>query len=148
MVCLTNGSHHPQVTYYSNLEKLMRKLLFTLLITALSVVTADAQRKTDALDRGLVAVKVSNGVFVSWRQQADEYYDVTYNLYRNGTKVNSEPLSVTNYTDANGTTSSTYTVKAVIDGTEKEACDAVSVWSNGRYSANGVAGAPNYLTIP
>ena len=78
----------------------MRKLLFTLLITALSVVTADAQRKTDALDRGLVAVKVSNGVFVSWRQQADEYYDVTYNLYRNGTKVNSEPLTVTNYTDA------------------------------------------------
>ena len=133
MVCLTNKGRcrrRPQVTYYSNLEKLMRKLLFTLLITALSVVTADAQRKTDALDRGLVAVKVSNGVFVSWRQQADEYYDVTYNLYRNGTKVNATPLTVTNYTDANGTTSSTYTVKAVIDGTEKEASAAKSVWAN------------------
>ncbi len=108
----------------------MRKLLFTLLITALSVVTADAQRKTDALDRGLVAVKVSNGVFVSWRQQADEYYDVTYNLYRNGTKVNATPLSVTNYTDANGTTSSTYTVKAVVKGIEQEASAAKSVWAN------------------
>ena len=108
----------------------MRKLLFTLLITALSVVTANAQRKTDALDRGLVAVKVSNGVFVSWRQQADEYYDVTYNLYRNGTKVNATPLSVTNYTDANGTTSSTYTVKAVVKGVEQEASAAKSVWAN------------------
>ncbi len=126
----------------------MKKYLFTLFLVTLAAVTADAQRKTDALDRGLVAVKVSNGVFVSWRQQADEYYDVTYNLYRNGTKVNATPLSVTNYTDTGGNTSSTYTVKAVIDGTEKEACDAVSVWSNGQYSANGVAGAPNYLTIP
>ena len=108
----------------------MRKYLFTLFLVTLAAVTADAQRKTDALDRGLVAVKVSNGVFVSWRQQADEYYDVTYNLYRNGTKVNSEPLSVTNYTDANGTTSSTYTVKAVVKGVEQEASAAKTVWAN------------------
>lgn len=126
----------------------MKRHIITIVLALITVMTASAQRKTDQLDRGLVAVKVSNGVFVSWRQQADEYYDVTYNLYRNGTKVNATPLSVTNYTDANGTTSSTYTVKAVVDGTEKEACDAVSVWSNGQYSANGVAGAPNYLTIP
>lgn len=126
----------------------MKRHIITIVLALITVMTASAQRKTDLLDRGLVAVKVSNGVFVSWRQQADEYYDVTYNLYRNGTKVNATPLSVTNYTDTGGNTSSTYTVKAVVDGTEKEACDAVSVWSNGQYSANGVAGAPNYLTIP
>ena len=108
----------------------MRKFIYTLLLAALSVITANAQRFTDQLDRGLVAVKTDNGVFVSWRQQADEYYNVTYNIYRNGTKLNSEPLSVSNYTDASGTTSSTYTVSAIVDGTEQTQCSAVSVWAN------------------
>ena len=108
----------------------MKKHLFILLLLALTVVTANAQRKTDPLDRGLVAVKVSNGVFVSWRQQAEEYYDVTYNLYRNGTKINSEPLTVTNFTDASGTTSSTYTVSAVVKGVEQTQCAAKTVWAN------------------
>lgn len=108
----------------------MKKHFFILLLLALTALTSNAQRKTDPLDRGLVAVKVSNGVFVSWRQQAEEYYDVTYNLYRNGTKINSEPLTVTNFTDASGTTSSTYTVKAVVKGVEQEASAAKSVWAN------------------
>ena len=43
-----------------------------------------AQRVTDRLDRGLVAVKTSGGVFCSWRINAEEYYAVTYNLYRDG----------------------------------------------------------------
>ncbi|MBQ3805375.1 MAG: hypothetical protein II844_06160 [Prevotella sp.] len=108
----------------------MKKHLFILLLLALTALTSNAQRKTDPLDRGLVAVKVSNGVFVSWRQQAEEYYDVTYNLYRNGTKINSEPLTVTNFTDASGTTSSTYTVSAVVKGVEQAQCAAKSVWAN------------------
>lgn len=108
----------------------MKRHIITIVLALITVMTASAQRKTDLLDRGLVAVKVSNGVFVSWRQQADEYYDVTYNLYRNGTKVNATPLSVTNYTDANGTTSSTYTVKAVVKGIEQEASAAKTVWAN------------------
>lgn len=108
----------------------MKRHIITIVLALITVMTASAQRKTDQLDRGLVAVKVSNGVFVSWRQQADEYYDVTYNLYRNGTKVNATPLSVTNYTDANGTTSSTYTVKAVVKGVEQEASAAKTVWAN------------------
>lgn len=61
-------------------------VLFAVL-SIVSVSDADAQRKTDQLDRGLVAVKVSSGVYVSWRVQADEYYDVTYNLYRNGALI-------------------------------------------------------------
>jgi hypothetical protein len=46
-----------------------------------------AQRVIDKLDRGVVAVKTSSGVFVSWRIQSDEYYDVTYNLYRDGSLI-------------------------------------------------------------
>ena len=70
----------------------------------LSCTNVMGQRFADRLDRGLVAVKTSSGVYCSWRIQADEYYDVKYNLYRDGTKVNAEPLDVSNYTDAGGAT--------------------------------------------
>lgn len=106
----------------------MKKFYMLLVLLSLSV-AGFAQRFTDTVDRGLVAVKVSNGVFVSWRVFGEEYYDVTYNLYRNGTKVNSKPLSVSNFTDASGSTSSTYTVVPVIDGVEQEKSAAVKVWS-------------------
>ena len=106
----------------------MKKFYMLLVLLSLSV-AGFAQRFTDTVDRGLVAVKVTNGVFVSWRVFGEEYYDVTYNLYRNGTKVNSKPLSVSNFTDASGSTSSTYTVAPVIDGMEQEKSAAVKVWS-------------------
>lgn len=105
----------------------MRKF-YLLFVFSLISVFGFAQRFTDTVDRGLVAVKVTNGVFVSWRVFGEEYYGVTYNLYRNGTKVNQKPLSVTNFTDASGSTSSTYTVAPVIDGVEQEKCAAVKVW--------------------
>ena len=76
----------------------MKKLGLLFLSMFISCV-AFAQRMTDVVDRGLVAVKVNSGVYLSWRVFGEEYYDITYNLYRNGTKVNSTPLSVSNYTD-------------------------------------------------
>ncbi len=108
----------------------MKKALTLLILSVLMAFTASAQRKTDPLDRGVVAVKTSSGVFVSWRIQADEYYDVKYNIYRNGTKLNSTPLNVSNYTDNSGTASSTYTVKAVKNGVEGSASKAASVWTS------------------
>ena len=62
----------------------MRKF-YLLFVFSLISVFGFAQRYTDTVDRGLVAVKVTNGVFVSWRVFGEEYYGVTYNLYRNGT---------------------------------------------------------------
>lgn len=106
----------------------MRKFYLLFVFSLISIV-GFAQRFTDTVDRGLVAVKVSNGVFVSWRVFGEEYYGVTYNLYRNGTKVNQKPLSVSNFTDASGSTSSSYTVAPVIDGVEQEKCAAVKVWA-------------------
>jgi hypothetical protein len=88
-----------------------------------------AQRVTDQLDRGLIAMKVSNGVYLSWRIQADEYYDVTYKVYRNGSPITATPLEVSNYTDKSGNLSSTYTVAAVVKGVEQAQCKAVPVWS-------------------
>ena len=110
--------------------KLTKKTFLLLALIMMSVLTAYSQRKTDALDRGLIAIKTTNGVYCSWRIMGEEYYDVTYNLYRDGTKVNSEPLSVSNYSDAAGTASSKYTVKAVVRGTEQAASKEATVWTD------------------
>ena len=105
------------------------KRIFMLSVLLLTMVLGViAQRKTDQLDRGLVAIKTNSGVFCSWRILGEEYYDVTYNLYRNGVKI-AEGLNVSNYTDAAGSVGSKYTVKSVVRGKEKEASKEASVWS-------------------
>lgn len=93
-------------------------------------------RQMESLDRGAVAVKVSNGVFVSWRILGTEFNGVNYNLYRDGTKVNSSPLTVSNYTDTSGTASSAYSISAIIDGVEQAKSASVNIMSS------------NYLSVP
>ncbi|WP_440119655.1 rhamnogalacturonan lyase [Paenibacillus sp. QZ-Y1] len=89
------------------------------------------------LDRGVVAVKTGTGVFVSWRLLGTEGSNVSFNVYRDGTKVNASPITnSTNLQDASGTSSSKYTVRAVVSGTEQTASAATSVWGN------------NYLSVP
>ncbi len=102
-----------------------------------STPVANGTRQMENLDRGVVAVKVSNGVFVSWRMLGTEPIGVSYNLYRGSTKVNSAPITGgPNFVDLNGTTGSTYTVRAIINGVEYGASPGASVWSN------------SYLQIP
>lgn len=88
---------------------------------------AHAQRFTDKLDRGLVAVPSGTGYLVSWRVFAEEYYGVTYNLYRGSTLI-AEGLEVSNYWDS--TQGSSYQVAPVVDGVEGDKCDAVTPWSS------------------
>mgnify|MGYP003408641982 FL=1 len=92
----------------------MKKRLLLLSLLAVMAIGAWAQRTVDVIDRGLVAVKVNGGVYCSWRILGEEYYDVTYNLYRDGVKVNDQPLSVSNYRDTGGSLTSKYTVTAVV----------------------------------
>lgn len=81
------------------------------------------------LDRGVVAVKVGNGVFVSWRLLGTDPQSVTFNLYRNGSLVNGTPIDdATNFIDAAGTTASSYEVRAIVDGKEQGADKQVEVW--------------------
>jgi hypothetical protein len=92
------------------------------------------------IDRGVVAVKVADGVYVGWRMMGYEYNptsasSVSYNVYRSGTKIASVTDS-TNYLDASGTTSSTYAVSAVISGTECPQSPSAATW------------AQEYLRIP
>lgn len=110
----------------------LRIIGLALLSGMMSYVSANAAtHQMERLERGVVAVKTTGGVFVSWRFLGTDQSSTSFNLYRDGTLVNSSPLtSVTNYTDANGTVSSTYTVRAVNNGTESNDSKSASVWSD------------------
>ena len=91
------------------------------------------------LDRGVVAVKVTGGVYVGWRMLGTEYdttaSNVSYNLYKDGSKLQNVTDS-TNFLDAAGTATSKYTVSAVTKGVEGAQSDPVTPW------------AQNYTSIP
>ena len=101
--------------------------------------TAIGHYQMENLDRGLVAVVVTNGVYVGWRMLGYEYTgtdsDTSYNLYRNGAKLINVTDS-TNYLDAAGTSASSYAVSAVLKGVEGTRSAAVTPWSQ------------QYLSIP
>ncbi len=94
-------------------------LFFFLIFSSLLIshITAST-RQMEYLNRGLVAVKVSNGVFLSWRLLGTDNKNIAFNIYRNKTiLINSTPItSSTNYVDASGTLTDTYTVKPVLNG--------------------------------
>ena len=116
--------------------KSLKECILSLLLV-LTAVPVLGQRMTDRLDRGLVAVKTDAGVFCTWRVLAEEYYDVKYNIYRDGIKLNGDhPLEVSNFLDTSGgNENSQYTVTAVVRGTEKAHSKVATVW------------AQNYLEI-
>ena len=99
--------------------KIKKTIICVILLLAMNV-PAGAQRMMENLSRGLVAVKTTGGVYLSWRLLGQEWYDVTYNVYRDGVRVNSDPLVTSNYQDAAGEESSIYTVRAVVRGVEQE----------------------------
>ncbi|XEC97554.1 rhamnogalacturonan lyase [Paenibacillus tarimensis] len=71
------------------------------------------------LNRGLVAIDTGNGVYVGWRWLGDEDDGIAFNLYRDGKKINSEPIAEsTNFMDRQGTGKSVYDVRPVINGIE------------------------------
>lgn len=107
-----------------------KHVLYSMLLAAMLPLSSQAQRVMDKIDRGLVAVKTSEGVYCSWRIFGEEYYDVSYNLYRNGTKVNDKPLTVSNFVDKNGSDNSVYTVAPVVRGVEKAQSKTANVWAN------------------
>ena len=94
----------------------------------------------ERLVRGVVAVRVTGGNYVGWRMFGYEYSatdpgGVSYNVYRDGTRVASVTSS-TNYLDAGGAATSSYTVRPVIGGVEGGDSEAATVW------------AQQYLRVP
>lgn len=102
---------------------------------ALSVQAATA-RQVEALNRGLTAVKVNNGVFLSWRLLGTDDYSIAFNVYRDGEKVAGPIANSTNYIDKGGNTNSIYYVRTVVNGVEQTQSDLAIVWES------------NYLDVP
>ncbi len=99
-------------------------------------------RQMEKLDRGLVAVNTSSGVYLSWRlfDSEDCRYgsaekNVSFNVYRGSEKIATVTDS-TNYVDKSGNTSSTYSVAPVVNDVEGDKCESVTVLNN------------NYFDIP
>jgi rhamnogalacturonan endolyase len=96
------------------------------------------------LTRGIVAVKQSGGVYVSWRLFGTDPEGIAFNLYRlvgdeSPTQVNETPVAgATNYIDrdADVEQSVQYSVRPVVGGKELTASRPVGVWEE------------NYLEIP
>ena len=92
-------------------------LIFALVLSGLCSFVS-AQRKAEILNRGLVAVKVtSSQTFLSWRLLGNDPDNIAFDIYRNGTKINAQPITDrTNFSDnAAGTQ---YTVKTLLNGVE------------------------------
>ena len=121
----------------------MKRMKLFWLLLCVSCLSVNAQRFMDKLDRGLVATSRpgASGNLVSWRIFGNEYYDVTYNLYCNGSLLQGR-LTVSNYAHTSGNANSVYEVAAVVRGVEQEKCAPVKRWEH-------IDGANNpYWSIP
>lgn len=92
-------------------------------------VVVSTPKQMEFLRRGLTAVRTdASKVLVTWRFLGTDPSSISFNLYRNGTLLNSTPISnSTNYLD-NTALNGTYVIKEVIDGVEVKATKPVSVW--------------------
>jgi hypothetical protein len=120
-------------SYFSWVKALCSYLGFCLFISLPEI--ASGQYQMENLDRGTVAVRSGNNNFISWRWLGTED-NISFNLYRNGLKVNSSPLSTTNYTDIGAAANASYSVRAIVNGVEQAASAAVTPW------------AQQYLRVP
>ena len=60
----------------------------------LMMLTTGTMLAEERLDRGVVAIKQADGnVFVSWRSLKGDAKDMAFDVYRNGIKLNKEPLT-------------------------------------------------------
>lgn len=109
---------------------MVASLCTTVVPQTVNKVEAATSCQMESLDRGLVAVKSGNGIFLSWRLLGTENYATSFNVYRDGTKIAGPITNSTNYFDASGNTNSTYVVRSVVNGTEVTESDPVKGWSN------------------
>ncbi|NUP44593.1 MAG: rhamnogalacturonan lyase [Streptomyces sp.] len=89
-------------------------------------------RQVERLDRGVISVRSGSANLVSWRWLGTDPDNVAFNVYRDGTKVNSSPLTgATDYLDSGASSGASYTVRAVVNGAEQAASPASLSFANG-----------------
>jgi rhamnogalacturonan endolyase len=91
-------------------------------------------KQLEDLNRGLVSVRSGSGNLVSWRLFGNEPSSTAFNVYRGSTKLNASPITnSTNYLDAGAAADASYTVRAVVDGTEQPASEPSLRFTGGNY---------------
>lgn len=87
------------------------------------------------IDRGLVAVTCDQGIYLGWRLLGTEPIDLGFNIYRDGEKINDQPLTTsTNYIDEDGSPDSAYYITVVQAGDEQVASQTVAAWDKNYYA--------------
>ncbi len=88
------------------------------------------------IGRGFVAVDTEAGVYLGWRLLGTDPFDLGFNIYRDGEKLNHEPITAgTNYLDPGGGSDSKYVLAKVDSDGETVLAETVP-WKQ------------NYHTIP
>ncbi|WP_186579653.1 rhamnogalacturonan lyase family protein [Aquibacillus kalidii] len=94
-------------------------------------------KQMEDITRDPVAVKTEEGVFVSWRMLGTDPANIGFNLYRDGEKITSDPITErTNFVDKDGKNDSVYEIQPLINGQEQGTRSETAVFEN------------NYLDIP
>lgn len=87
--------------------------------------TPGTGRQLERLDRGVVSVHSSAGNLVGWRLLGTDPAGTAFNVYRGTTRLNPAPITgATDYLDSGAAASATYTVRAVVGGTEQPAASS------------------------
>ena len=104
-------------------------IVLLVMLAFASSTTVSAQRLQQKMGRGVVAVKNGSNATITWRRFAQEPEDAKYNVYVNGTKLNSSPLSNTNYATQSSLlpAGAKVTVTLVKNGVEQEQSGAYIV---------------------
>ena len=94
----------------------MNKFVSVLIAVSLYALSAHAQYQMEYLTRGVHAVRQDSGnVFVSWRLLGDDPSSIGFNVYRNGVKVNTTPITTsTNYTDSTSSQNNNYSITILL----------------------------------
>ncbi|WP_447001827.1 cellulose binding domain-containing protein [Saccharothrix isguenensis] len=80
------------------------------------------RKQAERLDRGVVSVRSGTGNLVSWRLLAGDPSTVSFLVYRGSTRITSTPITAsTNYLDSGAPADATYTVSAIVNGSEQPA---------------------------
>lgn len=88
---------------------------------------AYAQRQVENLDRGIVAIKSGNQVYIGWRLLGNDPADIAFNVYSDKKKLNKTPITAsTNYIDVN-TAGKNYSIKIVIGGKEQKTFETAQI---------------------
>lgn len=139
---LNKSTHIPHYVYaiaYANGKEIDRSEILK------TKVTYKLNEQLEKLNRGLIAVSTSNGIFLSWRLMKSEVkgYSKTgltgtdFAVYKNGTKI-AVVTDSTNYLDKDGKGEDKYAVAPINDGVEAAVCDEVCAFADNK----------NYIEIP